>query len=463
MVNAIWTLLKFLVVAAAIIFLMEQDGSFEISWNEYVVTIQLGMALVALLLFILILLLVHKLVIKFFAVPVVWRDYWEERSLTKSHKLMTQSLVSLAAGDHKHAAYQAHRAQKLLPTRYDASAATFLEAQAARLMGQQTRANEKFKALLENKDSAFLGIRGLMQTEIEAGQYEKALQMAYSADRMHPKQPWILKTIYDLEIQTDRWDAAYLTLKNLEKHKAMSKDEVLDDRKAILIVLADTVTGHGDTEMARKYLKHAVSIDAGFIPANTRLIRMALERGQKRKARLLIEKCWKISPHPELVTFWDLLAPENNPSKPTARLSWYEKLIEMNPDAVDGYLALAQVSIDDGLWGEARSYLTKAEQLDNHAGVYACWAELERLSTHNDEAVQAWNKKSRNAKQPKKWVCQMTGISYEAWYAIAEPQGLFNTIRWSYPNKRDNDKLQSLGSKMQNEDVLLSAPTKKNL
>ncbi|MGB1077500.1 MAG: heme biosynthesis protein HemY [Bdellovibrionales bacterium] len=460
MIQAIWTLIKLLLVAGVVIFLMEQEGTFRIEWQDYVISAHLGMVLVALTLFLVIILFFHKIILHLTSVPKYMRAYWQDRSLRKGHTAITKSLVALAAGDHKHAAYHAHRAQKLLPDEYDNGVATFLEAQAARYMGQHKRATTKFNTLLENRESAFLGIRGLMQTEIEAQNYKQALDMAYSADRMHPKQSWILKTIYDLELQTHQWSKVLATLKKLEKLKAIDKETALKDRKAIHVVLADQALGARDIDEAKHHLKKALTIDAGFVPACTRLVDIAIEAGQKRKAKSLIERTWKLSPHPDLIKFWDILAPENTPKKPTARLSWYESLTTLNPNAASGYMALAQIAIDDGLWGEARAFLTKAENLDNHAGVYLAWAELERLSTQNDEAVHAWMKKSQTAKRPKCWVCQTTNHIYETWYAIAEPYGLFNTIEWAYPNKKEvKAKYQSLSTKETTEDLLLSAPS----
>ena len=459
MLQALWTLLKLLVIAGIVIFLMEQDGVLSIEWKDYVISIHLGIALVSILLFLTILLFFHKIVFHLFAMPEIFRSYWQEKSLRKSHLSLTKSLVALAAGDHKHAAYHAYRAQKLLPDQYDSGVAIFLEAQAARFLGQHERATKKFNDLLENRDSAFLGIRGLMQTEIENKNQERALEMAYSADRLHPKQPWILKTIYDLEIQTYKWNIVLGTLKKLEKLKAIPREEIKSDRKTIYVMLADQALGKEDISTAKTYLKKALSIDPGFIPASTRLIRLAIEADQTRKARVLTERTWKVSPHPDLIKFWDLLAPENTPSKPTARLAWYQRLIEINSNAVEGQLAVAQIALDDGLWGEARTYISKAEQLDNHTGVFLAWAELERLSTRNEEAVLAWMKKAQKAKQGKRWVCQNTNHIYDAWFAIAEPYGFFNTIEWSYPNKRNKTQEKVSLSSQKDEDLLLSSPS----
>ncbi len=461
MFKAIWILIKLLIVTGIVVFLMEQDGTVNVAWQDYVVTINLGMSLVAITLFLVLILFIHKVIINLTSVPKRIRGYRQNRSLKKGHEAMTKSLVALAAGDNKHAAYHAHRANKLLGEKYNCGVPSFLEAQAARFMGQHERAVMKFNNLLENRESAFLGIRGLMQTEIESQNYEQALNMAYSADRMHPNQPWIVKSIYDLEIRTDNWEKLIKTLLRIEKLKVLDKEKIKDDRKAILIILADKALGKDDVKTAKKYLKKAVSIDEGFIPACTRLVHLALEADQKRKARLLIERAWKVSPHPELVKFWDLLSPTNTDKKPTARIDWYEKLISINSDSVYGYLSAVQVALSDAAWSKARDLLLEAEKIETNSQIYMYWAELEKKSTQNDDAVMSWMKKAQSAKAGKSWVCGTTNHVYDTWYAIAEPYGLFNTIKWAYPNDIKS-QVNSIEDKKtgSTEDLLLCVPSK---
>ncbi len=432
MLKAFWVLIQILLVCLFFLFLSEQKGEVHIEWRDYVLDIHMGLFLVGFFGFLFVLLLIHKFAINVGDVPKTVQRYWRERSLKKSHISLTRSLVLLSAGDYKHAAYHAYRAQALLPKGFDGSVAGFIEAHSSQKAGQDKRARQNYQHLLENKESAFLGIQGLMQSEIEAGDFESSLRMAYRALELHPKQPWIIKTVYDLEIKNGHWNKALLTLEKLKKVKGLDDEIYESDKKALYVVLADEKSSL-DHKGSISYLKKSLSINAGFIPAARRLALIYIEDGKKKLARKVVEKAWDITPHPELIKIWTMLAPENKPNKTSQRLKWFEKLVARNPDAVEGQLAIAQIALDDGLWGEARAYLTQAEKLDANADVYKLWARLEELSTRNEEAVSAWLRKASDAKSSKKWVCKLTYRQYEQWYAIAEPHGSFNTIRWSNP------------------------------
>ncbi|MAQ70812.1 MAG: hypothetical protein CL565_01320 [Alphaproteobacteria bacterium] len=435
MLKALWTLAKALTVLVLFLFLANQEGDVNVNWGEYTLEADLGLFLVAVLFFVLAALVFQSFFNLLFDAPTRLKRFWRERSTKKAMSAMTRSLVLLSAGDYKHAAYMSYRAQKLLPSDYDSSTAAFIEAQAAQRLGQDERTSQKYKDLLENRDAAFLGIRGKMQSELEAGHYEDALRMAYSADEMHPKQPWILKTVYDLETRNRSWEKAYSRIPQLKKLKVLTPAQADRDAKALLVALADMESEKDNENQAISNLKKALKVDAGFTPAVSRLISYELKHGHKRRAKKLIENAWKLTPHPDLVKFWDRLAPENSARKTTARLKWYENLVAHNPKAVDGQLAAAQVAIDDGLWNEARAYLSMAEKLEPSRRVYRLWAELEELSTRNDEAVQAWLRQAANAQPSKKWLCMLTHRTYNDWHILASPHNSFNTIIWDYPNR----------------------------
>ncbi len=437
MLKAFWALIQILLVCLFFLFLSEQKGSVHLEWRDYVLDINMGLFLVCFFGFLFIVLLIHKFAINIGDVPKTMRRYWTERSLKKSHISLTRSLVLLSAGDYKHAAYHAYRAQALLPEGFDGSAAGFIEAHSAQKAGQDKRARQNYQHLLENKESAFLGVQGLMQSEIEAGDFESSLRMAYRAKDMHPKQPWILKTVYDLEIKNGHWHKALLTLEKLKKAKGIDDEAYESDKKALFVVLSDEKTSI-DPKGSDAYLKKALSVDPGFIPAAKRLALNYIELNKNKSAQKIVLKAWDTMPHPELVKIWTMLAPENKPNKSSLRLKWFEKLVARNPDAVEGQLAIAQIALDDGLWGEARSYLTQAEKIDANADVYKMWARLEELSTRNEEAVSAWLRKASDSKPSKKWVCKLTFRQYQQWYAIAEPHGSFNTIQWCNPLSVDD-------------------------
>ncbi len=436
MIRAIWYITQLVVVTLATVWLLNQKGTIVIQWLGYTVTVHVGLVIFSVLFLLFLVLLLHNIWIGFVTFPAKLKRYKKERNNKKGHEATMRAFVALAAGDIKHANYLAYRAGAFLSGEGAEQQAVplLLQAHTARLQGREKDEKEIYKKLFDNKETSLLGLQGLTRSLVEQGDYEQALTLARESEKTKGTQSWVLKLLYDLEIRTKNWKAAQDTLKKAMRRGVVSKEQADSDLKALLIHLSDLDIQDGYRKDAFSHLIKAYKIDPVFVPTVLRLVPLYLEKGKRRTAISVIEKAWKAAPHPELVSLWFSVAPDNKPTDPLVRLRWFEKLLKLNPDSAEARIAVAKIAIEDGLWGEARHYLMEAQQKKPSARIYRLLAELEDLSTHDDEAAREWIEKASEAPADKCWVCKVTGHLYENWSAIAEPHGSFNTIIWDYPD-----------------------------
>ncbi len=433
MLRSLWLLLKIGVVIAFVIWVAERPGSITIDWLEYKATFQVGFFIIAMLLVVVLGIVIFSIIKATLDLPQNLARYRDITGKDKGLKALTIGLSAVAAGDAKAASYQAQRAKHFLK---ESDALTcLLEAQAARLDGREMDAANAFMGLLEDKNSEFLGIRGLLQSALDCGDDAGALELAHRALKLHPRQAWLLQIAYDLEIKAHNWDGARKILYRLEKSGAITPDKANSDRVAMLLLQADKETQEGDQAAAYRNLIKAYNIDKNFVPTISRLGNIYLARGKRKKAVSIIENAWKANPHPDFTELWGRAAPPARDNDPMAYVRWFEKLAEFVPSSVEGLQALANVLISEGLWGEARKKLEKAQEIRPNVNLYRIWARLEERATHDDSAVCAWLEKAADAPRERVWICSETGRIYEQWSAISD-QGLFNTIIWDFPQGR---------------------------
>lgn len=431
MIRALWFFFQLAVVAAALIWISTQQGKVDIAWQNYQLDMQLGVFL-AILVFTLVTGMIIFRVAGFIAdIPSKMSRRNRERAREKGYRSLTRGFVAIAAGDAKKATQYAKEVRSLLPE--EKGLPLLLEAQAARLRGEEEVARHSFEELLTDKDAAFFGIRGLLKSSLDAGDGVAALEYARTAMSQNPKQPWIIKSVYDLELQNGQWASAAKTLERVKKFKAEDEDKILTDEVALLLVLADEDAAAGRGNDAVKKTERAVKIAPLFIPAITRLGEYYLERNRKDKITMMIKNAWKDNPHPDLAVLWDKIAPKNKMDDNFRRLRWMERLVEMNPESVDGHIAAAMVSMEDGLWGEAKAHLIKAEDLRPSAQIYRLRAKLEEQQGGNAYLIKDWMEKAADASPDPVWYCAVTGNIYSQWSPVALPHRSFNTIVWGHP------------------------------
>jgi len=426
MFRALWYVVKVLVVVGVAIFLLVQPGEIVIGWKGYQITVQLGYAAVALLITFVLIAGFSEMLTRLSMWPANLARARAERRRTKGYRALMQSLSAAATGDQQNAYYLAHRAQKFLPEE-ESGLPLLLQAQAMSKKGGDIDRDEPYKILIKNADTALLGIQGLTQNAILAGNFEKALLLARKAFEENPKNLNLVKAVYDLEIKNKLWNDALVTL---DKHKKTLGDVADQDRKVIYIVLGDMAKDQGRPDEAAAFYKKAYKADDKFIPANTRYIQSLMDTGSKRKALSLLEKSWKREAHPDYIPLWNALVPEQKVGKPNVKFRWFQWIAEFHPQSEVAQLALAKVAIEEQLWGEARIALVQAEKLGKSADIYKLWVLLEEKTANKPEVIRQWLDRAYQADPSGAWVCLKTGRQFPAWQAIVEPENLFNTLVW---------------------------------
>ncbi len=457
MIRALWALIRISIVVALVVWIAEHPGKISIDWMQYKLTFHVGFFFLLMLAIVVLGIFIFSIFKTVLDMPKNMSRYHDIKNKDKGLKALTLGLAAVAAGDGKAAAYQASRAQRFLKS--DEPLPKLLNAQAARLNGNEMEASRAFMALMENRDSEFLGVRGLLQSALDHGDYAGALELGNRALQLQPKQPWLLCVVYDLEIKARRWDNARKVLYRAEKCGAIAANKGNSDRVAMLLAEAEEAKAKGEEAIFFRTLGKAYKLDPHFIPTVLRLARMYLERKKRTAAITIIEKAWKSGPHPGLVSLWDEVYQPARDNDSMGRVRWFEKLLSFNAESVEGLLALTNVLIEEGLWGEARKHLEKAQTIRPNVNLYKLWAKLEERATHDDAAVRRWLEKAADAPRERVWICSETGRVYEEWTPISD-QNLFNTIIWDFPRGRVVSSVL-LGQSPMAQAALLESPTKK--
>ena len=433
MLKAIFYLIQLSLLVWLAVWLADISGVINIDLMEYSIELPVGVGAAILIFILIISMIIYRVWLAIISIPRNYGKYRKEKNLTCGYEAISMGLAAIAAGDTKNALSYTKRAKEMIPDS-GKGLVLLLEAQAKKLQGNNDDVVMIYEELATRKDMALLGVRGLVNNAMKCGDFSKALELAENSYKANKKQVWLLKQIYLLQIYLGKWNDALKSLKKAVKAKAIDGKKVLSDEMALRILLADRDINDGYIDDAIVHLKKALKIDAGFVPAAVRLVKIYIERGRRKAAVNVIEKAWRICPHPELVPLWDSLFKGKNDDISVARLKWFEKLISNNKESQESEITLAKIAIEEELWGAAKSALKRAEKIRASARLYKLWAELEEKSFKDMEKANSYLEKASNAEPDKVWICSETGKIYPKWEAVAMPHGSFNTIVWDFPN-----------------------------
>jgi len=352
--------------------------------------------------------------------------YRRQKRKERGYEELATGLVAAAAGDVNAAKASTRRAEKLLEK---APSTLLLGARSAQLDGNDTEARGKFKAMLQHKETEFLGLRGLLGQAIKDGDREEALMLAKKAYLRRPNTPWVLTTLFDLQTEGGAWRDATATVNDMARQKLIDAETANRYRAILLHLQSEKKDEEGRHQEAFDNAKKAHKLLPGLAPIAANAAKLAIKTDRKRVARKLLETSWKAQPHPALARGLTALNAEQSP---TDRYKTFERLHQLNPSSLEGEMALAEQAVAAEQWPAAREALERAVKLGATASVFRMFADVERATGGDADKIQGWLAKAVDAPSDPTWICKATGETKARWSAFG-PDGKFDSLRWGSP------------------------------
>jgi len=351
------------------------------------------------------------------------------RRMRRSHgeSEAAEALVALAAGEGAMAERHAMRAQRLMG---DVPLTLLLSAQSARLNGKSDAALERFRAMAERPDTAFLGLRGQLALAIERDDVPAALKLVREAAKLRPDATWLPQVHFDLAVRAGAWAEA------LPLAAQLPAGDMKEARRRRSVLAHLAAQQANDPQKALELARSAHEADPGFSPAALDFSRRLRAAGRPGRAEKVLDSAFAALPAPELAA-----ARLAEVADPTGKVRTAKALARLAPTNVEGELAQARAALDAQLWGEARTHLQaalKAGEIRRAALMMAELEESERGSTEEGRTeVRHWLKQAAEAgSSDHGWRCDSCGAPAPEWQPVCGTCGTFGTVAWGLPVTR---------------------------
>jgi len=416
------------IVAAAAIWFGDRPGMVSIEWQGWLIELSVGRFVLAATFA----LTVALIVIGFFRavghVPARIRESLRISRRERGYRALTRGMVAVAAGDPDEANRQAQRADLLLE---EPPLTMLLSAQAAQLNGDEEAATRYFNGMLKRPETAFLGVRGLLIQAQKNNDRRGAMEYAERAYQLQPKTPWVLTTMFDLQIAERRWVAALATLEQAIKLSVVSAETARTRRATVLLGCSGEAEADGDSAKALKFAKQSNTLAPDFLPALLRTADLMIRAGKTRPATRMIQDAWQRIPHPDLARLYGDI--DKVGSDALKRVKRFEQLLSFNAEHVESHIALAEAALAAELWGKARNHLEKAVCDNPSARVCRMMTDLEELSGENPDAAHTWLLRASEAQPSPAWVCSDCGAVWGDWTPVCGNCQTLGTLAWELP------------------------------
>ena len=410
------------------VFIADRPGEVAFTWQGYVIETSVGVMLVAVVLLMAVAALSYRVWIGVIRAPGSLLKARSGSKRESGYRALTNGMVAVAAGDPDAARRFAKKADALLD---DPPLTMLLSAQAAQLTGDEQAATRYFEAMLERRETEFLGLRGLINQAMKRDDRVKALALVDRARDLSPATPWVQAAAFELEVRQRKWPEALRSLASAVKAGAIDSTAGRRHKTAILIEQSREAEAAGDLTAAMTHAHKATALLPDFPPTVVREARLLARSGKAKQAVRVLERAWGQKPHSSLADAFL----ETAPSEESAldRMQRLDKLHRLNPDSVELLPALAEAALAAQLWGSARGHLMRALKDAPSRRIYRLLGALE--TGEHDDAVAArnWLTKGEDAPGDPSWVCSNCGTSHSIWTALCRHCTSFDCLEWRTP------------------------------
>lgn len=310
--------------------------------------------------------------------------YFDRSRERRGLEAMARGISALAAGDGKVARAKAEKAERLLQR---PELTRLLNAQAAELVGDKLRADIYYRALAEDPETAFIGVRGLLNRALADENYDRALKLAEQAASLHPKDAAVLETLYMLQSRQFDWAGARKTLDVQRRAGLLPKPEA--NRRDAMLALAEAEDAEevGEADHARKLALDSVKLDPDNAEAVATAARMLVQAGSKKAASKLIVEAWQRKPSQELAAAFAAIEPGESAH---ARRLRFGKLIQSAAMHDEARYLSAELALACQDWAAARKAMEGLGDVGGNPRACAIMAAIARGEGRPEAEVCAW-------------------------------------------------------------------------
>jgi len=357
--------------------------------------------------------------------------YFDRNRERKGFDALSEGLMALASGEGRVAMSKAMKADKYLKK---PALTNLLIAQAAEMTGDTRKAEETYKKLVEDEQTRFVGVRGIMNQKLAAGDNDTALALAEKAFALKPKHEETGDVLLRLQAEKADWRGARKTLSAKLRNGQLPRD-VHKRRDAVLALseASDIVSDDASIEKREASIE-ANRLSPDLVPAAVMAAHSYIEQGKPRYATRVLKKAWEMSPHPDVAAAFAAIVPDETPP---ARIKRFTALTRLNKDHPETKMLLCELNIANEDFPAARRALGDLVETDPDARSVTLMAAVERGEGATDTVVQGWLARAISVPRGPQWICDNCQHIHTEWNPICDNCSSFDTLAWKRPPQSD--------------------------
>jgi HemY protein len=422
MIRVIIYLLIVAVLAFGAVWFAERPGEVAITWQGQRIETSVMVLIAAVAAVAVATVMLWSILRAILRAPGLMSRYLRNRRGVRGYLAVSQGLIAVGSGDARAAKKFTAEAVRIAPRE---PLTLLLSAQTAQLSGDRDGAVATFQEMADRDDTRVLGLHGLFVEAQRRNDHAAALSYAEEAARHASVPAWAGQAVLEFRCVAGDWSGALDRLERNMRSGLIDKRTFRRQRAVLLTAQAQSLAD-SDRERAIALAREATKLAPDLVPAAALGGRLLGEAGERRKAARIIERAWRVNPHPDLAAAYARLRPGDSARQ---QLSRVEALAAKGPADGEAALAVARAALDAQEFAIARSALAPYTGSPRKR-VAALMAELE-MAQGDEGRAREWMARALNARRDPAWTAD--AFVSDHWLPISPVSGRLDAFEWKDP------------------------------
>lgn len=258
-------------------------------------------------------------------------------------------------------------------------------ARAAQKMGDSQLRDDYLREAQQSMPEAKIAVE-LTQAELQLAnhQWEQALATLKHLHHIAPHHPYVLKLIMQLHQEIRDWQQLIALLPDLKKYRIVNQQEYeLLQYNAYLQRLID-LTKQNQPDAIHSFFRSMPKTLAANPNMIAEYARFLIKNGDFTTAKDVLSRSLRKNVLPQLIELYSLLPADKK------QLVFAESLLKKNVHSAALYLCLGQLCIHLSLWGKAKYYIEKSNEIEPSALAFEAQGLLHEQLGENDLACKSY-------------------------------------------------------------------------
>src|SRR5258706_3428588 len=422
MIRVIIYLIVLAALAYGAVWLAERPGEVAITWQGERIDTSVMVLAAAIAAVVVAAVFIWSILRAILRTPEAIARYRRERRGVRGYLAVSRGLIAVGSGDVRGAKKFTTEALRIAPRE---PLTLLASGQSAQLTRDRGRGVAAFQELASREDTRVLGLHGLFVEAQRRHDHAAALGFAEEAARHDSTPVWAAQAVLEFRCVAGDWTGALERLDRNLKSKLIDRRTYRRQRAVLLTAQAQALAA---TEPGRAgaLAREAAKLAADLVPAAALAGRLLGEAGERRKPARMLERAWRVNPHPDLAAAYSGLRPGDSARQ---RLSRVEALAAKGPADAEAALAVARAALDAQEFPVARSALAPYTASPRKR-IAALMAELE-MAQGDEGRAREWMARALNARRDPAWTAD--AFVSDHWLPISPVSGRLDAFEWKDP------------------------------